>query len=418
MSTTDFISQLPDSLLIHILSFMTTKAAMRACLVAKQWRKLWAYIPVLDFSDFHNDDHIFDTHMEIVYEQLISQGLNLDPFPRIDFDPSSFTRSLSLDVECHHKFERFVQAVLSLRKTSQLDTFKFPWVNSSSDSDVILDVLKLSPRVLQCSMKLSVHSRKLLDHLFTCVSLEEMVLRIQIRSTRTMTIIRHLSGSELNNIFCGPERVFLPRLKILHLSSFEIDPSFRDKLLSGCPLLEELTLQHCSLLFSEISSSTLKHFVLEHHRGREASMLLFRTGSINLYSLKSCALFGLPIQANFMNKLMLGCPLLENLKLSHCRLSVSEISSNSLKYLEFDDCDSEEGTQVSTPNLLYLCMNTDDCDSRISFKFMPSLIRADILFGSIWIIRGESSILSFLSNVTSLNIKLYELSAKVCCYYK
>jgi hypothetical protein len=116
MSTTDFISQLPDSLLIHVTSFITTKAAMRACLVAKQWKKLWAYIPVLDFSDFHSDYRIFDTHMEIVYGQLISHGLNLDLFPRIDFDPSNFMRSLSLDVECHHKFERFIQAVLSLKK--------------------------------------------------------------------------------------------------------------------------------------------------------------------------------------------------------------------------------------------------------------------------------------------------------------
>jgi hypothetical protein len=116
MSTTDFISQLSDSLLFHIISFMTTKAAMRACLVAKQWKKLWAYILVPDFSDFHSDYCIFNTHMEIVYGQLISHDLNLNLFHRIDFDPSSFTMSLSLDVECHHKFERFIQAVLSLKK--------------------------------------------------------------------------------------------------------------------------------------------------------------------------------------------------------------------------------------------------------------------------------------------------------------
>jgi hypothetical protein len=201
-------------------------------------------------------------------------------------------------------------------------------VNPSFDSNVILDVLNLGPRVLQYSMKLCAHSKKLLDHLFTCVSLEEMVLRVQMRSTRTMRIIQQLWGSGLNNIFCGPERVVLPRLKILHLSSFEIDPSFRDKLLSVCPLFEELTSQRCYLLFYEISSSTLKHFVLERHRGKETPMLLFRIGSINLYSLKSSALSGLPTQANFMNKLLLGCLLLENLKLSHCGLSVFEISSN------------------------------------------------------------------------------------------
>jgi hypothetical protein len=83
----------------------------------------------------------------------------------------------------------------------------------------------------------------------------------------------------------------------------------------------------------------------------------------------------LPIHFNFMKALLLGCHLLEKLKLSYCRLFISEISSNTLKYLEFDNCHSNKETQISTPNLLYLNTNTDGCDSGISFKFMPSLIK-------------------------------------------
>ncbi|KAL7087706.1 hypothetical protein ACP275_13G084600 [Erythranthe tilingii] len=45
----DRLSDLPDSVLTHILSFLPTKFSARTSILGQRWRHLWAYVPILDF---------------------------------------------------------------------------------------------------------------------------------------------------------------------------------------------------------------------------------------------------------------------------------------------------------------------------------------------------------------------------------
>ncbi|XP_058767182.1 F-box/FBD/LRR-repeat protein At1g16930-like [Vicia villosa] len=43
----DRISDLPDALLLHILSFLNTKQAILTCILSTRWKNLWKYVPTL-----------------------------------------------------------------------------------------------------------------------------------------------------------------------------------------------------------------------------------------------------------------------------------------------------------------------------------------------------------------------------------
>ncbi|KAJ3674884.1 hypothetical protein LUZ60_005500 [Juncus effusus] len=259
----DIISGLHDSVLIHILSLMNnTKEVVQTCLLSKRWRNLWAFVPSLDFH-------------------------------RHDFESLEF-------------FKQFVNAVLLLRKTSNLDAFVLNWENDSAliyhlgaINVWIQHVLALKPRVLLMNCEFYDTSNLPLS-LFSCDSLEDLTLVF----------------SYYGNI--NPVLINLPNLKKLKLGFITINDEFLKKLLSLCPLLGELELFKCSLHISEISSNRLKRLYLE---GFYNSNMI----TINIPSLKRLHLCG-DFTFGFWLKNMASL-YRANLSLSSCPSFNSEILS-------------------------------------------------------------------------------------------
>ncbi|KAI3853388.1 hypothetical protein MKW92_029935, partial [Papaver armeniacum] len=50
----DYISNLPDALIHHILSFLPTKSAMSTSILSKRWKYVAISIPVLDFRHWRS----------------------------------------------------------------------------------------------------------------------------------------------------------------------------------------------------------------------------------------------------------------------------------------------------------------------------------------------------------------------------
>ncbi|KAJ3690771.1 hypothetical protein LUZ61_019935 [Rhynchospora tenuis] len=220
----DRISELHDSILTHILSYLPTKEAVGTRILSKRWRNMWASVPVLDFgfADFTDDKYT-------VFKKL----------------------------KCHVTFVSFVDSVLASRQVQQLDSFRLVWNFQDQPYSYLAKavrrwihhVVQQWPRVLSIYLEPHPTFQDVIvpDPTFTCSSLEELKLHINDSWHKTL----------------NPALVTLPHLRKLNLGYFTIKPDFMDRLLLGSPSLEELELYACCLDISQISCGGLKSLVID-----------------------------------------------------------------------------------------------------------------------------------------------------------
>lgn len=208
----DRISELPDSVLHHILSFLTTKYTVQTSLLSKRWRHLWASVPALDLTD-ESFDRVGDGSRE-------------------DFDT--------------HNFENFVDTVLLLRDASDLRSFSLRCYNYFDEGHVhrwIRHATKYNPKVLQIEFPEGVICRLPLG-ILPCRSLEELSMTLDY------------------NVELGPPKI-MGCLRRLHIQWAFGENGLMENLNSSCPVLEDLDLHNCELDALCISSNTLKRLSIK-----------------------------------------------------------------------------------------------------------------------------------------------------------
>ncbi|XP_078158225.1 F-box/LRR-repeat protein At4g14103-like [Carex rostrata] len=220
----DRISDLPDPLLTHILSYIPTEEAVCTCILSKRWIKVWPSLRVLVFDDY------------IPQSGYLTEGEYR---------------------QREAKFLRFLDGVMFNRESTPLDTFKLAWTVNQWNTHILVC------RILRCAVMsrprlLSIHINTdtvfdLPNSIYTCTSIEEMSLWLEPE--------RH---DPHNDNFIGLRSINLPFLKKLELGNINLDDNLMRMLLSGCPLLEELVLLGCFLEMNMISFNVLKKLVLNY----------------------------------------------------------------------------------------------------------------------------------------------------------
>lgn len=199
----DRISDLPDNILLHILSFTSTKEAIRTSLLSKRWKDLWIFLPDVDLQRSCLE-------LESSFTVLVSKAL----FHRDTSHLRKFCLELNFDVS--------------------LDLFK-DWISAAIEHNVQVLDLNL------CGGQ----SFVLPPSFFTSKSL----CNLKLSMLHTLEI---------------PSQICFISLKCLTLSrvTFRDDESTQ-LLFSGFPILEELVLHDCDwqkINCVTISIPTLRKF--------------------------------------------------------------------------------------------------------------------------------------------------------------
>ncbi|KFK33098.1 hypothetical protein AALP_AA6G330900 [Arabis alpina] len=203
----DRFSSLPNEIICHIGSFLSTKEAVFIMVLSKRYQNLFTIIPTLSF----NGDE--------------------------------------------ESFKDFVDGVLALPVTSRIRTFSLLWYHFEYDhiNRCLCDVLKRGVLVIELNLK--VHEPRnysLPSEVFTCKTVVKMDLRC---------------GFAIELL---PEDAFLPSLKTLFLESVQFYDSDGccafQTLLSASPVLEELVIDNIEWerwkWSSIVSSPTLQRLTI------------------------------------------------------------------------------------------------------------------------------------------------------------
>jgi hypothetical protein len=206
--TVDRISALPDFVICHILSFLPTKQSAATSILSKRWNPLWLSLLTLDFDDHGFAD--FATFRHFVFCVMLARDPTL-PLRSFHLKCGASWGCDPLDIN------RFVRAAV------QRGTQNF-----------ILDLSKTGEAALQNENKLG----PTVSTIFNSRNL--VVLKLK---TLLVSVLPQID---------------FPLLKTLHLETVVIRKDF-NKLIEGCPILEELEITSLLCGFSKDGIEEFKH---------------------------------------------------------------------------------------------------------------------------------------------------------------
>ncbi|KAH9713199.1 F-box/LRR-repeat protein 25 [Citrus sinensis] len=293
MEDMDGISNSPEPIQHHILSFLSFKHVVKTSVLSKTWAQVWRRFPFLVFdSTFFNQ---IPWRLELwkafnyIEETLHSRQKEKARIKMFALDLKPIRPSFK-------KFEPFIDQCIYFALEGDF------------------------PQVFLCSKSLNV-----------------LVL----------------TSSKLES----PRSVWLPSLRELHLSEVNADDQVIKNLVAGCPLIEVLCIRTCGGFKSlELIGHSNKLNEIRVFDNKELKWVPFVPCEINVASCKNLKSLKISRASSITDEWLCShisnCPLLESLTIDSCpRFTSVKISSLHLKQFCIMDCESLAEVQIETPNL-------------------------------------------------------------------
>ncbi|XP_023638594.1 FBD-associated F-box protein At3g49020 [Capsella rubella] len=312
----DRISELPEPLLLQILSSVPTKTVRATSALSKSWRSLWELVPNLKFdSEFDKSEH--HSFSEIVFRSLLSHKHPvLESLHLVARDESEAS---DVGIWIGAAFARHVRKlVLDLHNQESVSSARLPSVLWSFNST--LETLELKNLILldipsSVCLK-SLRKLQCLLNLFDgCPGLEDLSVNrkrntdvfyffIEVPSLQRLTIKDSFAGE-------GGEGyvIFTPSLKYLNISGFEL---LAFCLFYDTPKLEEAKVVDISYIFNQnilsiLTSAKRLTLDLSSFKNEYPTGIIFhQLVHLELSTLK---------QWNLLSLMLDSCPKLQTLKL-------------------------------------------------------------------------------------------------------
>uniref|UniRef100_M4CQJ1 FBD domain-containing protein n=1 Tax=Brassica campestris TaxID=3711 RepID=M4CQJ1_BRACM len=245
----DLISSLPEPLLVHILSFLTTEHAVWTSVLSSRWRHLWKWVPrlELDSFDFTNDKVCVD----FIDKFLALQGKYYLREFKLTIDHDEFDRDseVSLYEPClgrvdMRKLERFqvqnrfgrgafddFRTRLTLSACEALVCLKLHFVSLNEFESLSLPCLKimfLEDVVLpsDAAAEALISSSPVLEVLKICLSRDDFVVALRVCSPSlksfTLKRVEPIYPHGHSVLIDAPKLEYLSLVDYYHFRSFEI----------------------------------------------------------------------------------------------------------------------------------------------------------------------------------------------------
>ncbi|KAL3621069.1 hypothetical protein CASFOL_035981 [Castilleja foliolosa] len=316
----DRLSQLPLHILQHILSLLSQKDAIRTCLISKSWRYLWHGRLKVDFNDncFATQKQ-FWSFLENTLQRYLDQNLTLHQFIfdcRSVFDFALLQKWIPVVIT--NMCARSLNLICSCSST----VFRLPFIVFQSE----------------------------------------------------FLVESHLEGRSLKILESTEKNIMLNNLRTLRLHWVNITDEIFEKIISGCPLIENLSLLTCFGLKSiklhkhhnikDFGCSVIDQTIIEFEDPHALERLFIENCCSNCFlvhnnkhfpHLKYLELHRVQLPAETFDYFSSFFPCLDELILKLCEgLEEFHLSSSSIKRLIIKMyMNNNIKAFIDTPNILY-----------------------------------------------------------------